>query len=279
MVWPPLFSPGSQKSLRDQTYTDWSVRIGREEEESKIISGMENLSDNAVKPCWVLVALDVHESTSNLSLEVVNKHGISFAWLTSCPDQKWLNCIHLNWLSVTPLSRDGRVGDASRKIWGHERKPWFQLLGGAALWLCTPATFCSRPYPFPLESPCLAHMEIWVYRVLWDAGWLVKYNYSVADGWVDKGYRMHPFICIHPMLRFIGVHLTLKIFHGSKFNSCCQNCLLWAGYNWQHLFSFLPNKIICISPAGEKRCSYSFGIADHLPTKHTWVPHLRKSLQ
>lgn len=87
--------------------------------------------------------------------------------------------------------------------------------------------------------------------MLWDEKWLVKY-YSVADGWVEKAYKIHPFICIHAMLHFIRLHATSKLFHGSKFNSCCQDCLLWAGYNWQHLFSFLPNKIIRIFPAEEK---------------------------
>lgn len=78
---------------------------------------------------------------------------------------------------------------------------------------------------------------------------------------------MRPSICVHPMLHFRRVHLTFKLFHGSKFNSCCQDCLLWAGYNWQHLFSFLPNKIICIFPAEEKRCGYSLGTADCLAHK------------
>lgn len=149
---------------------------------------------------------------------------------------------------------------------GTSMKPWLHQLGGAPVWMCTLATFWCRTFPFCLESQCLVHMEIWVYRVLWDEKWLVKY-YSVADGWVEKAYKIHPFICIHAMLHFIRLHATSKLFHGSKFNSCCQDCLLWAGYNWQHLFSFLPNKIIRIFPAEEKWCGYSFRTADCLAHK------------
>lgn len=100
--------------------------------------------------------------------------------------------------------------------------------------------------------------------MLWEEGWLLKYCYAVVDGWVEKDCRIHPFTCIHPMLRFIRVHLTFTIFYASKFSSCCQDCLLWAGYNWQHLFSFLPNKIIFIFPAEEKQCCYSFMTAESM---------------
>lgn len=103
--------------------------------------------------------------------------------------------------------------------------------------------------------------------MLWEKGWLLKYYCAVVDGWVEKACRIHPFTCIHPLLHFIRVHLTFKLFCASKFNSCCQDCLRWAGYNWQHLFSFLPNKIICIFPAEEKQCCYSFMTADCLAHK------------
>lgn len=154
----------------------------------------------------------------------------------------------------------------------------------AIRWCCYvnvhPATLCSRPVPFCLKSPYVAPMEIQVYGVLWDEGWLVKYYYSVVDGWVEKAYRIHPFICIHHMLQFIRVHLTFKLFHGRKPNSCCQDCLLWAGYNWQHLFSFLSNKIICNFPAEEKWRGYSFGTADCLAHKaYFGALHRRKSFQ
>lgn len=109
--------------------------------------------------------------------------------------------------------------------------------------------------------------------MLWEEGWLLMYYYAVVDGWVGKACRIHPSTCIHPMLCFIRVHLTFKLFYASKFSSCCQDCLLWAGYNWQHLFPFLPNKIICIFPAEEKQCCYSFMTADCLGHEE-WTLHL-----
>lgn len=212
------------------------------------------------------------KSISNLSLEVVNEHGIGFAWLASCPKHKRLNCIYLNWPRVTPQSGGGRVGDASWKLWCRDinQSPGF---GCWVVLLCVRVYLPCFAQTFPILFGLSTFSSCGDLSLLSALGWRVasrEYYYSVADGWVEKAYRIHPFICIHPMQHFIRLHLTFKLFRGSKFNSCCQDCLLWAGYNWQHLFhlfSFQLNKIICIFPAEEKQCGYSFRTADCLAHK------------
>lgn len=137
---------------------------------------------------------------------------------------------------------------------GTETKPCLWLLG-----VCTPAMICSRPCP-PWIS--VSRGDLCLQGAY---GWRLACTVLLFTHWWEGGGSLQN-TTFH-LQHFIRVHSTFKLFHGSKFNSCCQDCLLWAGDNWQYLFSFLTNKIICIFPAEEKRCGYSFGTSDCLAHK------------
>lgn len=161
----------------------------RETEESEITTG---LRANPFKPSWVLLTLHVPECISNISSEVVNKSGKSSACLAGCPSQKGLNCLCLNWPGVIPPHADGGMGDTSGNLSsGHQQTP------ADSFWVVLHAHTCHDLLQTVPIFVCLllAHIEIQVYRVLRKRGWLAKHCYLLADRWVEKACRTHPFIC------------------------------------------------------------------------------------
>lgn len=99
--------------------------------------------------------------------------------------------------------------------------------------------------------------------MLWEEGWLLKYYCAVVDGWVEKACRIHPFTCIHPILRFVRL-LSFSMLANST--PAVRTVCFGQDTTGSIYFSFLPNKIICIFPAEEKQCCYSFMTAIALPT-------------